>query len=50
MKDWTPDMCRAKRWDAEPAFDGDHDPHLFRYGPHGIYVGSCAGRRAQDDG
>lgn len=36
--------CRAARWNATPVYEGPHEGHLFAYGPHGIYVGYCAGR------
>jgi hypothetical protein len=44
VSEWTPDQCRAKRWDGRPSFEGPHPPHLFYYGPFGMYVGSCNGR------
>lgn len=35
--------CRADRWHGEPHFEGRHRAHLFTYGPHGVYTGSCTG-------
>lgn len=38
-----PRDCHAKRWNATPAFDGPHPAHLFTYGAHNMYTGSCRG-------
>jgi hypothetical protein len=46
---WTPDQCRAKRWNAWPAYDGHHEPHLFYYGPNDCYTGNCGGRYEDED-
>jgi hypothetical protein len=36
-------VCHARRYNGQDTFYGDHDPHLFTYGPHGRYTGSCVG-------
>jgi hypothetical protein len=36
-------ICHARRYNGQDTFYGDHDPHLFTYGPHGRYTGSCVG-------
>ena len=37
------DICRGHRWKSEQAYYGDHEPHLFTYGPNNMYTGSCVG-------
>lgn len=38
-----PSTCRADRWKAQPAYEGIHEGHFFRYGKDGEYEGYCAG-------
>jgi hypothetical protein len=38
-------LCRAIRWNGEPVHHGPHEPHAFTYGPNGVYMGHCGGRR-----
>ena len=41
--------CRAERWNGHPIIEGPHSGHLFHYGPHDMYTGSCAGYEDDDD-
>lgn len=40
---WQPGMCLAARWAGYPIYLGDHEPHLFHYGPNDLYTGHCGG-------
>lgn len=38
--------CRAVRWHGTPSYGEEpHEWHFFRYGPNGMYLGSCTGRK-----
>jgi hypothetical protein len=36
--------CLAVIHHGWPMYEGAHAPHLFTYGPYGMYAGHCGGR------
>lgn len=37
--------CLAERYQSVDAVQGPHSSHFFTYGPNGMYLGHCGGRK-----